>query len=230
MAERLVRLIANKAGPFRLAVSGGSTPRGLYELLGSERVARRIPWPRIHLFFADERCVPSDHRDSNFGLVKSALLDRLSTPPGCVFRMDCDGADAQEAARRYSAILLSELGSGSSAHALDLVLLGVGPDGHTASLFPGAETLSGENRPALPTLAPAGSRHERVTLSLPVLQRSREVWFLVTGSAKASLIREIHRGDGPGLLPAARVEVRPGQATWFLDRDAAAGLESDGSF
>ena len=226
VADRLWRFLSRlrsaAAGPFRLALSGGSTPRRLYEILSSPGFGKTILWHRVHLFFADERCVPADHPESNFGLVRAALLDRLSQPPAKVFRMEGEASDPAEAARRYEEAIRSDFGRQASG--MDLVLLGVGADGHTASLFPGADSLEEERRWVLATDPPGEGGRRRMTLTLPLLNESTEVWFLATGQAKAAILARIH-GEGGADLPAGRVRARPGQVTWFLDRAASSRLE-----
>ena len=230
VADRLVRLVSDHpegSAPFRLALSGGSTPKGLYRVLASPRYAERLPWDRVQVFFADERCVPPDHADSNYGLARTTLLDHLPRQPARVFRIQWDPSErecgSEKAAIRYDLRLQMELsGSGDG---LDLALLGVGPDGHTASLFPGAKSLGDDSQMAIGASPPKGAKHPRVTLTLPFLRRCARVWFLVTGEAKAAIMGRI-LGEGEADLPAAMMEGGPGQVTWFLDRDAAALLQS----
>jgi 6-phosphogluconolactonase len=201
MEEALLRV-----RPVRIALSGGSTPRPLYE-----RLARaRLPWERMRIFFADERCVPPDHRDSNYGMVKRTLLDRLEIPPDRVFRMRAEMEDRDEAARLYEASLREE-GVG-----LDLVILGVGADGHTASLFPGDPSLAETERWVVAV------DRGRITLTLSCINQAREVWFLVTGEGKADVIRRLAAGED---LPASRVRPEGGRVTWFLDRSSVTATQ-----
>lgn len=227
VADRLARVISGHpdgSGPFRVAVSGGSTPKGLYERLGSGDRAGRLPWRKVHLFFADERCVPPDHPDSNYRLVRSTLIDRLPRPPARVFRIECEKGEPEEVAVRYETVIHADLGAGEAREGLDLALLGVGIDGHTASLFPGAPSPGRDWQLAIAADPPEGAKHRRVTLSLPFLRRSRAIWLVVTGRAKAAIVARIH-GEGGGDLPARQVAVRPDRVTWFLDREAAALME-----
>ncbi len=208
-------------GPFRLALSGGSSPLPLYDLLRSGYP--EIPWQKTQVYFVDERCVPPAHPESNFGRVKGRLLDHLSPGPSKVLRMRGDLADADKAAREYASILRKELSSGRTG--LDLVLLGMGPDGHTASLFPGSPAVQESTLWVLAVDGPEDAAvRRRITLTLPLLNRSAEVYFLITGQAKAhALERVLARGDDT--LPATGVRPREGRITWFLDRHAASRLQ-----
>jgi 6-phosphogluconolactonase len=197
MEEALLRI-----RPVRIALSGGSTPRPLYA-----RLARaRLPWERMRIFFADERCVPPDHEDSNYGMVKRTLLDHLETSPDKVFRMRGEMDHRDEAARLYEAAMRNE------GDEMDLVILGVGADGHTASLFPGDPSLAETER----WVVAVG--RGRITMTLPCINRAKEVWFLVTGAEKADVIRRLVEGQD---LPAGRVRPEGGRVTWYLDRRAA---------
>jgi 6-phosphogluconolactonase len=217
-----IRLVAAAAagvaqrGRFTVALSGGRTPRPLYELLAAE-YRDRVPWAAVHVFFADERCVPADDPASNYGMVRAALLAHVPVAPAHVRRIAGERAPA-EAASAYDARLREEFGVGGRP-AFDVALLGVGADGHTASLFPGDPALAERDRLAVavegpPQLAP----RERVSLTLPVLNRAREVLLLVAGADKHAVVEQILAGDIE--LPAARVRGSE-RTTWLLDRQAA---------
>jgi 6-phosphogluconolactonase len=236
VAERVANAAAEAIaahGRFVVAVAGGSTPRGVYERLASPGFADGIDWPHVHVFWGDERCVPPDDLQSNFGMVRDALLSTVPVPESNVHRIEGElGAD--EAAARYERTLHAFFVRESAGNApaarprFDLVVLGVGEDGHTASLFPGDPALNEEDRWVVAVGAPdVDPRVDRVTLTLPVINAAERVYFVVTGPMKQNVCRSIL--DSPSasrvLYPAAMV--RPeGELVWFLDR-AAAGQTQD---
>jgi len=214
-------------GAFALALSGGTTPRALYALLAEPAgaFAARMPWPRTQVFFGDERHVPPDHPDSNFRMAQEALLARVPIPAENVHRIRGELPDAAGAAAAYEGELRAVLGSDP---ALDLVLLGLGEDGHTASLFPGSPALEERERWVAAAWV-EGLGAWRITLTLPVLERAREVVFLVAGASKAEALRRALRGGAqPEPVPAARVRPREGRLLWLADRAAAASLGEPG--
>ncbi|BDG10032.1 6-phosphogluconolactonase [Anaeromyxobacter paludicola] len=221
-AEELVLAAARAVaarGAFTLALAGGTTPRRLYALLAAEPFRGRVPWDRTQVFFGDERPVPPDHPDSNYRMAREALLDHV--PVAGVHRIR--GEDPA-AAERYEEELRRWFGipPGGAPPRLDLALLGLGADGHTASLFPGSLALDERVRWVVsPFVARLGSR--RTTLTLPVLDRARAVIFLVSGGEKApALARALAPAPGDEPLPAARVQPAGG-ALWIADHAAAAG-------
>jgi len=195
--------------PFVLGLSGGRTPQRLYELLAESP----IDWSRARLFFCDERCVPPDDPASNYRLVHDALLSRVRGEIH-VLRMRGE-AEAEGAAREYETAL-ERLGDP------DVVLLGVGADGHTASLFPGSRALEEPSRLVVPALAPAGvTPRGRLTLTLPALARARRALFLVSGASKQEILARLRADSAESRrLPAARVRARESVA-WLADRAAA---------
>ncbi len=209
---------AQARGLAAVALAGGSTPRRTYQRLAEPEGHEGVPWERVLLFFGDERCVPPDHPDSNARMVREALLGRLPIPAANVFRMAGEAQDPEQAAAAYEAELRQELGP---APRLDLAILGVGAEGHVASLFPGSAALAERTR--LVCAAPGGPpQPQRLTLTLPALNAARAVLFLVTGEEKAGLIAEVLAGGRPE-LPVARV--RPeGEVHWLLDRAAASRI------
>ncbi|MBM3498433.1 MAG: 6-phosphogluconolactonase [Armatimonadetes bacterium] len=218
-ADHLVRA-ARRCGPgFRIAVSGGSTPQPLYRLLASPEYRDGLPWADTHLFFADERAVPPDSPDSNFGLVESLLLSHVPLAPGHVHRMRGEAEDLQAAAKDYEWELAAtcEFDRGSREPRLDVVLLGIGDDGHTASLFRGSEALREEDRWVAANYVP-GPATPRLTLTYPVLAAAGELVFLVSGAGKAGIVRRVLEGDPD--LPATRAACHP-RATFLLDAAAA---------
>lgn len=228
-AEALARLaaaaIAGRAaaaaaarGSFSVALAGGSTPRRTYQLLAEPPHRESVPWARVQVFFGDERCVPPHDADSNFRMAREALLDRVPVPRERIHRIRGEAPDAAEAAAEYQAELRAALGP---AARLDLVLLGMGPDGHVASLFPASDALEESSRLALAVVAPKPPPR-RITLTLPALSAAAEALFLVAGADKAERVAEVLSGRGPE-LPASRVQPEGG-TLWLLDAAAASRL------
>jgi 6-phosphogluconolactonase len=217
-------LIASKAsdaiatrGRFAIALSGGNTPKPIYQRLAS----MKLDWPRVHVYFGDERCVPPGDSRSNYRMAKEALLDHVAIPPANVRRMR--GEDPPEEAAGHYAEALQQ-GLGENGH-LDLVLLGLGDDGHTASLFPGLAALSETQRPAVACYVESVGMW-RLTLTPPVVNAARTVVFLATGDSKAEILRRVVQGPRqPVVLPAQVVRPAEGPALWLLDAAAAAKLD-----
>lgn len=224
-AADTVRVLARKAvsdhGRFTAALSGGSTPKELYTLLAERPYRDQIPWKRVHLFWADERCVPPEHVDSNFRLVQEPLLSRVAIPEENVHRIKGErGPD--RAASEYEQELKAFFGE-DGFPVMDLIILGVGEDGHTASLFPGSPLIGERDRLAAPV--PSGNHeHERVTLTLPVIDHARQVLFLASGAAKQNVIRSLLADGNPDGLPAGLVRSAMGSSAWYLDKAAASHL------
>jgi 6-phosphogluconolactonase len=206
-------------GRMTIALSGGSTPRGLYQrLAGAWR--DRIDWTRVHVFWGDERCVPPTHADSNYRLARESLLDHVPVPATQIHRMPGD-VEPVAAARQYAATLEATLGDATAGlrGVLDLVLLGLGADGHTASLFPGSAAVDETERTVVAT-PPAEGRGWRLTLTLPVLNAARSTLWLVTGDSKApALAAVLENLPAPVPLPAQRVTGH--DVRWLVDRAAA---------
>jgi len=229
-AERIV-VSANEATAARgrclLCLSGGSTPKPVYELLASPTQARRIDWSRLHLFWGDERCVPPDHPDSNYRMTREALLDHVPIPPENVHRIRGED-DPEEAAAAYERLLRTFFGPGAAPErSFDLVLLGMGADGHTASIFPGSPAVLEARRFCMPIHVERPREMWRVTLTRPVLDAAAEVTFLVAGPDKAARLREVLRSDGGGSapsLPARLIKPPHGVVHWMVDAAAAARL------
>ena len=224
-ADRIVASARNairRRGRCVLALSGGSTPRLVYPLLASRPRIDLVDWSRVEFFWGDERGVSPDHPDSNFGLARGLLLDQLPRVRlEAVHPMPADAADPDAAAARYEAELGRVLGvrpGGTQRPRFDLVWLGMGPDGHTASLFPGADALSERRRWVIPATAPKSSAvASRMTLTLPLINAARAVLFVVAGADKAQAVRAVRVGSSA--LPAARVRAR--STLWLLDAAAA---------
>ena len=205
-------------GRFAAALSGGSTPQELYALLAEKPYRDQVAWERIHLFWADERCVPREHAASNFRLVKELLLSRVPVPEESIHRIAGESG-ADRAATTYERELRTFFGRDAYPE-LDLVILGVGEDGHTASLFPGASQLGEQEHLAVPVFL-GDPMKDRVTLTLPVLAHARQVLFLAAGLSKRKVVRSILAEGNPDGLPAGLVRPVTGDCTWFLDREAA---------
>lgn len=200
-------------GRFIVALAGGSTPRSTYALLAGSDFAARVDWPRVHVLWGDERCVPPDHRASNYRMARTALLDKVSIPSANVHRIRGELPPAQAAAA-YESELEAVLGAGGR---FDLILLGVGTDGHTASLFPGTPALEERTRWVVENYVEK-LKAWRVTLTLLVINAARQVTFLVSGATKAEPLARILAGEP---LPAARVQPAGGKLTWMVDRQAS---------
>jgi 6-phosphogluconolactonase len=217
----LADMAVTERGRFAAALSGGSTPKELYALLGNKPCTDQINWKRVHLFWADERCVPPEHDDSNFKLARELLISRVPIPGENVHRIRGE-AGAENAAAAYEQDLKTFFGNGGWP-IFDLVLLGVGEDGHTASVFPGSFQAMESDRLAAPVF-PGTQKKDRVTLTLPVLNHAKQVLFLVSGYSKQRIIRHILQEGNPEGLPAGLVQPVAGVCTWFLDQDAASSL------
>lgn len=218
VAEWMTATARSGARPFRVSLSGGSTPKALFGLLASDEFRGRVPWPEVAWYWGDERFVPHDHPDSNYRMTREAMLDRVPVPPGNVHPIPTDGRP-EDAARRYEVTLQTAYGAtvlDPARPLFDVTLLGLGPDGHTASLLPGEPVL--EERARWVAAVSHGRPEVRITLTYPAIDSSRHVAFLVTGREKAAIFRAIRSGDRRA--PAARV--RPcGEIVWFVDRAAA---------
>jgi 6-phosphogluconolactonase len=221
--EDLSRIKAIEGKTFSAALSGGLTPRLLYQTLGSPALAGRIRWENTQLFQVDERCVPPDHPDSNFRMIREALLDHAETAAGNFHRMRAEQVDLEQAARDYAHELACVL-QPANGHGprLDLIILGMGPDGHTASLFPGTAALEEQTLWVRPNLVEKlGMR--RMTMTFPLLNAAAHVIFLVAGADKAEVLHKVLEGP-PDQFPAQRVQPLNGSLSWFLDEAAARKL------
>jgi len=203
-----IGLAATLRGTCALCLAGGSTPRPAYEALAEAPLRDAIPWNVVNVFFGDERAVPPDHPDSNYRMVHETLLRRVGVPPANVHRMEADDADADAAADRYAKLL---------PKATDVLVLGVGADGHTASLFPGSAALGERSRRVVASRAPKPPVR-RLTITPPVIAAARRVLVLAAGGDKAEAVARALKGTGPPAEVPARL-ARDG--VWFLDRSAA---------
>jgi 6-phosphogluconolactonase len=213
-------------GRFTVALAGGSPPTRLYHLLTVDPFRNQVDWQRVEVFWGDERCVPPDHADSNYRMAREAMLEHLPIPAEHVHRIEAERADRDAAARDYQAILARVLGVNEDAEppALDLILLGMGPDGHTASLFPYTQALDETTRWVVANHVPQ-LHTDRLTLTRPILNRAHEVLFLVAGADKAERLVEVLTGPSePKRLPSQSIQPSGGQLVWFVERAAAARL------
>jgi 6-phosphogluconolactonase len=210
-----------------LVLSGGNTPGKLYELLSdaSKPFFQQIDWQAVDFFWGDERWVPEDHSDSNYKMAFNAMLSRLPIQSSQIFRIPTDLASPESAAKQYDKTIRWYFDRHYPAHGcFDVIFLGLGGDGHIASLFPGSRALRLRNRWTASVIKPA-DRSQRITLTLPIINRAENVVFFVTGKDKAPVAAEVLKASGnKPLLPAARVRPLQGNLTWFLDKDAASRL------
>ncbi|HWE94715.1 MAG TPA: 6-phosphogluconolactonase [Tepidisphaeraceae bacterium] len=214
------RAVAEK-GRFSIALSGGRTPEGLYQLLASEPYRSAIDWGKVEVYFGDERCVPPDSDQSNYRMANAALLSKVPIPAENVHRIRGE-IDPNTAAIEYGQLLKQKFGDGG----LDLTLLGMGDDGHTASLFPGTAALKETHHRAVANHVEKLNAW-RVTMSAPFLNRSREVMFLISGADKAKRVVEVLEGPRePERLPIQLIEPTEGKVVWLLDAPAA-GMHDD---
>lgn len=214
-------------GVFTLALSGGSTPKKLYTLLAKDPAFASFPWAQTQLFFGDERHVPPDHPESNFRMVRESLLNSSLVPEANVHRVHAEAADAAQAAAEYEAALGRSFVGPARLDGIprfDVILLGMGPDGHTASLFPGSPGLKEEKRWVIANPVEK-FKTDRITFTYPVLNAARCLLLLVAGADKKSMVREVLVA-AHGTHPVERVQPRDGMKLWMLDQAAAAALPS----
>ncbi len=234
------RAAVAERGVFTIALSGGATPQRLFEMLASPVVSGEVPWEDFQVFWGDERHVPPDHPDSNYRMAKEALLDRVPIPAQNTHRIPAELPNPSAVAAAYEDELKHafdlEDGAPSNLHAamprFDLILLGIGEDGHTASLFPHSPALAERTRLVVANpVEKLGTT--RITLTLPVINNAERVWFLVTGGSKAKILHDVIEGPyTPDDLPSQYVNPTDGELLFLLDSTAAvdlsAGLRYDG--
>lgn len=211
-------------GVFTVALAGGSTPRRLYALLADEgdSFRQQVAWDRIQFFWGDERHVPPDHADSNYRMADEAMLSRVPVPPENIHRMKGENPDAQQAADEYVEELRECFGGGGvKLPRLDFVLLGMGPDGHTASLFPGSAALHEQEKWVVANWVEK-FRTDRITMTAPLLNNAACVVFLVQGEEKAEPLQEVLYGArNAELYPSQLIQPLQGECHWLVDRPAA---------
>ncbi len=204
---------------FAICCSGGSTPKRLYELLAEPATAARFPWSRVHWFWGDERFVPHDHPDSNYRMTREALLSRVPAPADNIHPVPTEGLSPEQAASAYEATLKAFYGAEAldpGRPLFDVNLLGIGEDGHTASLFPGHPALQERDRWVVAVIG--AKSEDRITLTYPALDSSRDAVFLASGEGKRAIVARAQAGDRA--LPSAGIHP-VGQLHWFTDRAAA---------
>jgi len=213
-------------GRFNVALSGGSTPRAAYELLASQPYATSLDWGKVHVFWGDERSVPPDHPDSNYRMAWEILLNRVPIPPENIHRMQGE-AEPELAAKEYEQLMRNHFTQGDDYQYVkffDLILLGLGEDGHIASLFPGSPALGEKERwvMAVEHNQPPPPLVNRLTLTLPMLNAATQVTFLVAGAGKAHILKQVWSSpvDGQPVLPAQLVQPASGNLLWLVEEAA----------
>ena len=214
----------SRYGKFMVALSGGNTPRAMFQVLASTEFRGQVDWAKVHVFWSDERAVPPEHPDSNYGMARRELLLRVPIPQANVHRMETERANIGRAAHDYEEVLREHLELDDRGFPrFHLILLGLGADGHTASLFPGTRVTRQTSRwVSTPTVAKLNAR--RMTLTLPVLDAALRVVFIVVGAEKAESLRTVLLGKADPPLPAQMVQPRDDGAKLFLADQAAAAL------
>jgi 6-phosphogluconolactonase len=223
-ARELFQLVSHSSGSFHLALSGGSTPRLLFNLLADD-YASLMPWNKIHFWWGDERCVPPDDNESNFKMAYDSLLGKIPVDAGQIHRIKGE-LEPKEACEQYSDEILGHVNLQHNLPAFDLIMLGMGDDGHTASIFPDRmDLLKAGSICEVATHPVTGQK--RVTLTGPILNNAGHVAFLVTGKSKASRIAQIINKEGLASgLPAYHIQPRDGRLSFFLDRQAVSLLQT----
>jgi 6-phosphogluconolactonase len=242
-AARLFARLADQyvvgSGRFSVALSGGSTPRAMFQILAAEPFIDTVPWSSIYFFWGDERTVPPDHKDSNYRMAHETLLSKAPIPADNVFRIPAELEDHDLAAREYSEILrqffTTGLGAGTTLTAplstlprFDLVMLGMGPDGHTASLFPGTTALHANDEIAVSNWVEKFNTY-RITLTAPTINNARNITFIAGGADKAETLRDVLEGPyQPEVYPSQLIRPKNGSLLWMVDEAAARLLTSQG--
>jgi 6-phosphogluconolactonase len=219
----LAEAFTKDAGRFTVALSGGSTPRAMFQILAEKPFAGSLPWRSIYFFWGDERCVPPDHPDSNFRMANETLLSRVPVPCENIFRIPAEDEDHERAAASYSETL-QKFFADEWPH-LDLVFLGMGADGHTASLFPGTTALRAGASIAVANYVEK-FQSWRITLTAGAINRARNIIFLVAGEDKAPALKEVIRGPrNPKQYPSQLIKPNHGALLWMIDEAAASLLK-----
>jgi 6-phosphogluconolactonase len=225
-AARHFAALANQyisaSGRFTVALSGGSTPKRMFSILAGEPFANTVPWASIYFFWGDERCVPPDHPDSNYRTANETLLAKVSAPRQNIFRIPAEEEDHETAAAAYSDAIRKFFSSDSPR--FDLVFLGMGPDGHTASLFPQTKALQINDKIAVPNYVEKFQAY-RITLTAATINNARNIAFLVAGEDKAEALREVLEGEyRPETYPSQLIKPVDGSLVWMVDEAAAVSL------
>lgn len=226
LAKKFLLLVSEKdktGTPFTTAISGGSTPKLFFSIIGN-RYPDIIKWDNVHFFWVDERCVPPSDIESNFGMTKEMLLSKIWIPEDNVHRIIGE-ADSEKEAERYSQEICRTVPLRNGFPCFDLILLGMGEDGHTASIFPSNKYLL-ESRKICATSVHPITGQVRITLTGPVINNARQIIFMVTGKKKSAVLQKIiDEGDPSEQFPAARVKPLNGTLEWYLDAEAGSLLK-----
>ena len=223
------------SGRFSVALSGGSTPKAMFSILAEDPFKDTVPWESVYFFWGDERCVPPDHQDSNYRMATESLLSRVAVPKENIFRIPAEDEDHERAANEYELALMKFFVSGkksgtaplSNVPRFDLVMLGMGPDGHTASLFPGTTALQVTDRVVVSNYVEKFKTF-RITLTAPTINNARNVTFLAAGADKAETLKNVLEGPyQPELYPSQMIKPTNGALLWMIDHAAAKLLSSD---
>lgn len=229
-AQYIVRLATESIvshGRFTIALSGGTTPRKLYGMLGDEPYRSQIDWALVDIFWSDERCVPPDSEDSNYLLAQQVLLNKIPIPAAQIHRMPADEPDRDAASQAYTDEMRRVFAT-NGIPSFDLIQLGMGPEGHTASLFPHQASLHEQQRLVMPVSVPKPPP-PRLTFTPPILNAAHNVLFLVTGADKADAVQAVLEGThNPDEYPAQIVRPTNGEVVWMLDTKAASALKNNG--
>jgi len=211
-------------GRFTIALSGGTTPKTLYGLLGDAPYREQIDWTLVEIFWSDERCVPPDDPESNYSMAHEQLLSKIQVPASQVHRMPADQPDRDAASLAYTQEMQRVFGT-NGVPSFDLLQLGMGPEGHTCSLFPHQPSLHEQTRLVMPVSVPKPPP-DRLTFTPPLLNAARNVLFLVTGADKAEAVQAVLEGeDDPDEYPSQIVRPAHGEVVWMLDTAAAARIQ-----
>ena len=230
-AEQFVRLATESVaatGRFTVALSGGSTPEALYSLLAGQTFQPLVPWSRVYFFWGDERCVPPDHPESNYRMARETMLDKVPVPTANVYPVPTEEGNPQRVAAEYERILSAffDLNEGQQPR-FDLILLGMGEDGHTASLFPGTAALQEMGTVTANDIQKLGTH--RITLTIPAINQAAHIVFVVSGPSKASVLKEVLEGQyQPTSLPSQSIQPVEGELLFLVDRAAANELTPSG--
>ncbi len=220
---KVARTAIGAQGRFSVALAGGSTPKGLYDLLATNYTD--FAWNRVFLFFGDERHVSPTDKDSNYRMVQETLLSKIQIPGENVFRVLAENSDASAAASDYEGKIRKFFAiKAGDFPRFDLILLGMGPDGHTASLFPESDGLKDQEHLVIANWVEKFKAH-RISFTFPVLNRAAEILFLVCGADKAPVLTQVLQGDSSPALPSQKVQPVDGKLVWMLDEAAAAKLK-----
>jgi 6-phosphogluconolactonase len=236
-AARLFARLADQyvigSGSFTVALSGGSTPKAMFKLLAESPFLETVPWESIYLFWGDERCVPPDHADSNYRMTNEAMLSKVPIPTGNVFRIEGENPDHDKAARDYAdklsnffltKIQPSKTAPLSAVPRFDLIFLGMGPDGHTASLFPHTTALKNDSDIVVANFVEKFNAY-RITLTARTINNARNITFLAGGADKAEVLKQVLEGErNPDLYPSQLINPTKGSLLWLVDEAAAAQL------